>query len=244
MKIRISRLHLELGGNIVLRDINLCMRNNGFNVLIGPNGSGKTSLLRVISGIYKPSSGEVFIEVKGDPRDEIFYLPSEPEAFPGLKVVDYLQIALGLRGLYGASDMSDVMGVLEDFEVSSLLGRDLYSLSSGERQRLYLAAAAASRRSVLLLDEPTSHLDIKWIYKSLNLLGRHAKDKLVVFTTHDINLASLYASHVTVLSKGSVVADGGPGSVLREDLLSQVYGVRLVSGELEGYKLFIPYKEG
>ncbi len=227
MKLIVDNVTLKLNNTVILNSVSLSAEQGVPHSIIGPNGSGKTSLLRVIAGVYKPTSGTVRIDGAGDPESIIYYLPAEPTVFPGMKVIDYLQIALGLRGLYGEKGIGEIRKVLAEFQVDNYLQRDLSTLSSGERRLVYLAAAAATTRSVVIIDEPTAHLDLKWAITSMRNLLRHVQDKVFIFTTHDVNIASAFSEHTTVMSDGRVKASGSPREVYSRELLSRVYGVDL-----------------
>ncbi|MCE4607011.1 MAG: ABC transporter ATP-binding protein [Desulfurococcales archaeon] len=241
MKLVLENVSLEINHERILENVDLEATVGTPHSIIGPNGSGKTSLLRVIAGIYKPTQGKVRIEGTPEPRRVIYYLPAEPGVFPGLKVIDYLQIALGLKGLYGETGITRVMDILEEFKADKHLYRDLSTLSSGERRLVYLAAAAASDRSIILIDEPTSHLDLKWAITAMNLLMNRLRGKVFIFTTHDVNIASAFSKQTTVISNGRVYASGGPGEVYSRELLRRVYGVDLVEfTDSEGRRFYVP----
>jgi len=241
MKVVLENVSLEINHKTILENINLEAIPGIPHSIIGPNGSGKTSLLRVIAGIYKPTKGKVLIEGAPDPRSSIYYLPAEPGVFPGLKVIDYLQIALGLKGLYGETGIKRVMDILEEFQADKYLYRDLSTLSSGERRLVYLAAVAATDRRVILVDEPTSHLDLKWAITAMNLLMNRLRDKVFVFTTHDVNIASAFSKQTTVISNGKVYATGNPSDVYSRELLRRVYGVDLMEfTDTEGRRFYVP----
>jgi iron complex transport system ATP-binding protein len=228
MRLTVNNVTLEIKGTRILENVSLEALPGSPHSIIGPNGSGKTSLLRVIAGIYKPTRGSVSIEEVSDKRSAIYYLPAEPGVFPGLKVIDYLQITLGLKGLYGEAGIREITDLLEEFQVKEHLYRELSTLSSGERRLVYLAAAAASKRCIILIDEPTSHLDLKWSIKAMTTLNRRLEGKIFIYTTHDVNIASAFSKHTTVISRGRTVAIGNPAEVYTRELLKNVYGIDLL----------------
>ncbi|MCE4615112.1 MAG: ABC transporter ATP-binding protein [Desulfurococcales archaeon] len=241
MKLTVEDITLEINHKRILENVNLEATLGTPHSIIGPNGSGKTSLLRVITGIYKPTKGKVLMEGTLDPRRSIYYLPAEPGVFPGLKVIDYLQIALGLKGLYGETGITRVLDILEEFQADNHLYRDLSTLSSGERRLVYLAAAAASDRRIILIDEPTSHLDLKWTVTAMNLLTSRLQDKIFIFTTHDVNIASAFSKQTSVISNGKVYATGKPEEVYSRELLRRIYDVDLVEfTDPEGRRFYVP----
>jgi iron complex transport system ATP-binding protein len=241
MRLTVENVTLELNDSTILNNVTLTADRGVPHSIIGPNGSGKTSLLRVIAGIYKPSNGKVVIEGQSNPKSAIYYLPAEPMVFPGLKVIDYLQIALGLRGLYGEKDLRDIQDILEEFHVNHYLQRNLSTLSSGEKRLVYLAAAAATPREIVVIDEPTSHLDLKWTITSMRLLLKYTRNKVFIFTTHDVNIASAFSGQTTVLSNGRIQATGNPREVYSTNLLRRVYGIELLEfTDPEGRRFYVP----
>ncbi len=241
MKLIVDNVTLRINNTTILDGISLSAEQGVPHSIIGPNGSGKTSLLRVIAGIYKPTSGTVRIDGAGDPGSNIYYLPAEPSVFPGMKVIDYLQIALGLRGLYGEKSIGEIREVLAEFQVEGFLERDMSTLSSGERRLVYLAAVAATTRRIVIIDEPTTHLDLKWAITSMRLLLRHVRDKVFIYTTHDVNIASAFSEQTTVMLDGRVQASGNPRDVYSTELLGRVYGVDLAEfTDPRGRKFYVP----
>jgi len=241
MRLVVDNVTLRINNKTILNSVSLSAEQGAPHSIIGPNGSGKTSLLRVIAGVYKPSSGNVMILGTANPGSAIYYLPAEPSVFPGMKVIDYLQIALGLRGLYGEKSISGIREVLAEFQIGGFLQRDMSTLSSGERRLVYLAAAAATTRKIVVIDEPTAHLDLKWAITSMRLLLRHVRDKVFIFTTHDVNIASAFSEQTTVMSNGRVQASGNPREVYSRELLGRVYGVELAEfTDPRGRRFYVP----
>ena len=203
--------------------------------VLGPNGSGKSTLVRLCLGALRPEEGVISHAGRplGDwPRRElarrIGVLPQlEQVTFP-LTVRELVSMGryphLGPWQAEGAADRAAVERAMEECEVSRLAGRRLGTLSGGERQRARLARALAQEPAVLVLDEPTAALDIHHemaMFELVRLLVEHGKT--VLLTTHNINLAARYASHILVLERGCAVAQGAPGEVIDADLISRVY---------------------
>ena len=211
--------------------------------LLGPNGSGKTTLLRLISGLFHPQQGRVLLEGRnlqqwGRRRtaQRIAVVPQElhiPFAFTVEHMVSlgrtpFVKPFLGERT---AHDQMIVEDAIHAAGVAPLATRIFNELSGGERQRVMIAMALAQEPSLLLLDEPTSHLDIKYQIETLELVQRLNRERgvTVIAAMHDLNLASRYFSRLLLFQRG-IVADAGPAEVLEPALLSRVYGVECACG--------------
>ncbi|GAB6935358.1 ABC transporter ATP-binding protein [Calditerricola yamamurae] len=226
-------------GRDVLRGVSLEVPAGACVAVIGPNGAGKSTLLRVLSGVDEPDRGSVW--VAGRPvcayrRRELArlmaVLPQETAA-PFPFTVREL-VAMGrhpyLRPLRGetAYDRAVVARVLDELKLRHLADVPVDRLSGGQRQRVALARVMAQEPRVLLLDEPTTHLDLAHQVHLLDRVRRwQRQDGLtVVMVLHDLNLAALYADEVVLLVEGRVVARGRPEEVLAEPTLADVYGMR------------------
>jgi len=208
--------------------------------ILGPNGSGKTTLLRCCLGWLAPAGGSVLLD--GRPLGEysqkglarmMAYVPQFPRsafAFPAGELVLMGRFAYGgALGLAGEHDLSVTRLAMEMTETTAFARRTLGELSGGEAQRVMIARALAQQPQVCLLDEPTSHLDIRnqlMIYRMMQRLA-HEWGIAVVCVSHDVNLAGRFADRLVLLRDGQVVADGTPEEVIREDVLQQTYGVEV-----------------
>jgi iron complex transport system ATP-binding protein len=206
--------------------------------LVGTNGSGKTTLLRCLAGTLSPFGGSILFG--GRPlaswrRDalarRVAVLPQQLDLPVGFRVAEL--VAMGrlphARRLFGstAEDERAIERALHDADADELADRPADELSGGERQRLLVAMALAQEPDLLLLDEPTLHLDLA---HQVSLLGaiRRLRDQrglTVLAVLHDLNLAAAFAPRVAVLDGGRVVADGSPGDVLTPSLVLRVFGV-------------------
>ena len=230
----------------LLYDVNLQVRSGEMVGLLGPNGSGKTTLLRLISGVLRPQQGAVVL----DGRDARFWgrremarrvavVPQEMHV-PFAFTVEEL-VSLGrtpYASLLGSSTREDrriVRSALQSADIASLSGRYFNELSGGERQRVMVAMALAQRPALLLLDEPTAHLDIKYQVELLELVQRLNRETgvTVIAAMHDLNLAARYFPRLVLFQRG-VVADATPAEVLEPHLLRRVYGVSVQVGILRG----------
>ena len=234
------------GKQPLLYDVHLQVRAGEMLGLLGPNGSGKTTLLRLISGVLRPQQGKVYLEGRdlqqwgrrGAAR-RIAVVPQElhiPFAF----TVEHM-VSLGRTpfvNFLGSQTKHDQRVVLEAMQAASidtLAHRVFNELSGGERQRVIIAMALAQEPKLLLLDEPTSHLDIKYQVETLELVQRlnHERGVTVIAAMHDLNLAARYFPRLLLFQRG-IVADAGPAEVLEPQLLSRVYDVNVQVGILRG----------
>jgi len=236
--LRLRGVSVVFGSRTALQDVDLEVAPGELLALTGPNGSGKSTLLRTALGLVAPSRGGV--ELFGMPLDQlsvrerahrVAWVPQEEplrEDVPLSRYVLYGRYAI--HGVFGRETEEDrrlVDGALADVGLADR-GRDgLFSLSGGERQRAVLARALTQEAPLVLLDEPTTHLDIG---HQLDLLHRvrelvHGRGLTAVAALHDLNLAARYADRIVVLARGRQVADGPPREVLSGDLLARVWGV-------------------
>jgi cobalamin transport system ATP-binding protein len=223
---------------LVLNEVSLDVEPGEVSGLIGPNGSGKTTLVRVASRGLRPRWGEV--RVQGfDPyalsaRQAARLVAVVPQEV--LPAFDYsvLEMALMGRSPYrsswgggGGEDWARVRGAMAAANVQHLAERGMGELSGGERQRAILAQALAQDAPVLLLDEPTTHLDMRHVVEILSLVRELARNdhKAVLAIFHDLNLASAYCDRIHVLSEGRVVAAGAPAEVITHEMIRDVFGV-------------------
>jgi iron complex transport system ATP-binding protein len=225
--------------------------------LIGPNGAGKSSILRGITGLAG-ASGHVAVggRVLGSlsPRDRarlVAYVPQAPVLPADMNGHDYVLLGRNpyVRPFRSESrhDRAVVAEVLERLDLQGLAGRPLGSMSGGERQRLVIARALAQQAPVLLLDEPTTALDIGHQQQALDLVDRlRRQDGLtVVSAMHDLTLAGLYSDRLALLHSGVVVAQGTAPDVLRPETLAEFYGVSVrVHHEVDGTVVVVPVRSG
>lgn len=236
--LRLDSVSASYGSRPALHDVSLAVAPGEFLALTGPNGSGKTTLLRLVLGFLRPSRGEV--ELDGTPvgrftvREralKVAWVPQDEQSRDDVPLLDYVLYGRYAhhRALEGdrPEEVALARSVLDSVGLGSLADRGLLSVSGGERQRATLARALVQETPVLLLDEPTAHLDIGHQLDILGRVRRLARDRgvTIVAALHDLNLASRFADRILVLSRGRVVADGPPSSVLSEELLARVWGV-------------------
>jgi iron complex transport system ATP-binding protein len=224
------------GGPLVVRDVSLAAASGSMTAVIGANGSGKSTLIRMLAGLLQPRTGTITLDGVGlndwQPRlraRQIAYVPqSTTTAFP-FQVMD---LVLSGRTPYAtrfrfetAHDAQQAMEALENTGAEHLAERSFISLSGGERQMVVLARALAQEPRLLLLDEPSSSLDLKHRADLIRTLVRlrDTKRLSVVMITHDVQLTGSF-DHVLALRQGEVAAAGTPDEVLREQILRDIYG--------------------
>lgn len=209
--------------------------------LIGPNGVGKSTLLRAVARLMRPTHGNVILAERDiwqtSARDTARQLAFAPQTTADSWAATVEQVvALGRAPHRGwllpltAHDNQVTRRSLELVGLDHLRDRISTQLSGGEQQRMVLARVLAQEPSVLLLDEPTSHLDLKYQTDILSLVRRlaHQKGLAVIVSLHDLNLAAMYADRVALLSNGGLAAIGTPAEVLTSERLSQVYNVPIL----------------
>ncbi|MFG2013428.1 ABC transporter ATP-binding protein [Actinomadura geliboluensis] len=239
MTVAVRGLDVSLGGRPVLKGVSLDVPAGSWTAVIGPNGAGKSTLLRAVLGLVA-SRGE--ITVAGEdlqrlkPRQRartVAYAAQNPHLPVGMTVFDYTLLGrspyIPHLGRESARDRAITEEVLERLDLTAFATRPLDHLSGGERQRVVLARALAQQTSVLLLDEPTTALDIGHQQQVLELVDRlRLADALTVVTTiHDLTLAGQYADALVLISGGRVAAAGTPEEVLTRAVVEEHFGARV-----------------
>jgi iron complex transport system ATP-binding protein len=236
--IKMNRVTFSYSNGPVLRDVNLCVQKGEMVGLIGPNGAGKTTLIRLISGIVVAKQGEVQIDgldTRGMKRStiarEVAVVPQQFNMPFAYRVEEV--IMLGRTPFMkpfrdsSARDREVIATTMDTVRIKRLEGRCFSELSGGERQKVVLAMALAQETGLLLLDEPTAHLDISHQVEILELLAdMNEKGHLTIIAAmHDLNLASAYFRRLVLLKDGAIVADGSPGQVLTSSTIGSAYSV-------------------
>jgi ABC-type cobalamin/Fe3+-siderophores transport system ATPase subunit len=228
----------------VLRGLDLLLGAGDLVALLGANGSGKTTLLRLLSGALKADAGAV--EVAGKPvaawdrnalARRVAVLPQQLDLPDGFRVAELVEMgrAPHARKLFGstADDEHAIRRALADADAMDLAERMPHELSGGERQRVLVAMALAQEPELLLLDEPTLHLDLAHQVSLLTSIRRLQAQRglTVIAVLHDLNLAAAFAPRAVVLDDGMVVADGPPLEILTPELVSRVFGVTVEAAQ-------------
>ena len=231
-------LTLGYGDRTVVEHLDLDLLDGGITAVIGPNGCGKSTLLRGLGRLLRPRGGEVLLDGRRidelptrDVARTLGMLPQSPTAPEGLTVVD-----LVTRGRHPhrawfrqwSADDESVVGEAMDWTgVRDLADRSVDELSGGQRQRAWMAMALAQGTDLLLLDEPTTQLDLAHAVDVLDLVDRlnAERGRTVVMVLHDLNLAARYADHLVARRGGRIVAQGPPREVVTPELLADVFGL-------------------
>ena len=244
-------LSVTLGGKPILYSVDLTLHAGRVTVLIGPNGGGKTTLLRAMLG-HAHSFGEIRWlgrPLAKWPRQElartVAYLPQAPTFEPGDRVIDVVRLGRlphgGVLGLDSADDDSILAGLAESLSLTGLMDRRIETLSGGQRQRVFLGRALAQQPKAILLDEPATYLDLRHQLELYTLLGRLAREQriAVLMASHDVNLSLMHADEATILKSGRVVASGAVDAVLTEANLSNAFNVTIRKLQDGGRAVFV-----
>lgn len=253
MKIRIRGLEFRYNSILALKDVTLDIHESEVVAIVGPNGSGKSTLLKCINRILKPKKGVIMIDGK-DIKDlsqieiakAVGYVPQvAKQSFPAT----VFEVVLMGRRPYiswrcGKRDIEKVLEVLKLLNIEDIAMRDFNELSGGQQQKVLIARALAQEPEILLLDEPTSNLDIKHQLEVMEMVRNITKEKEItaVVAIHDLNLASRYADKVVMMLEGRIFAVGDPISVLTPDNIRKVYGVEVKIINDGGLIYIIPFR--
>ena len=225
-------------GAQVLDDVSLSVPRGSIVGLIGPNGSGKTTLIRLLNGTLSPARGSVALDgvplatlSRRDLARRIAVVSQETHVtfdFTALEIVLMGRYAhLGAFALEGPDDVSIARKALSATGTTALEGRQFATLSGGEKQRVVIASALAQASDILLLDEPTTALDVGFQFEIASLLARLNRDRgtTMVVSTHDLNLAATLCTELVLIKAGRVLAQGATGDVLTAENIRRLYGV-------------------
>lgn len=253
--LRVENMSFSYRAEPVLSDLHLRVGDGEMIAILGPNGAGKSTLLKLMAGLLSPQKGGVSLFEK--PLNEyrrrdiarfIAYVPQETPVAFAYTAGDY--VLMGRRPYHGPlpfetrRDEALARRSMRETDTEEFAGRSMLELSGGERQRVVVSAALAQEPSIMLLDEPTASLDLHYQIQIHSILRRLNRERsiTVLVVTHDLNMAALFFPRVVVLSRGRVVADGDPKSVLTEKLLREVYHVGATfSQHPDGTPMIVPH---
>ncbi|GAB4470369.1 MAG: ABC transporter ATP-binding protein [Anaerolineales bacterium] len=255
----LQSIYVSYNGKAILKDVNLQVKPGEILALVGPNGAGKTTLIRTASGILPPSQGTVQVNRHNvsqlSPSERAQFMAVVPQARhlpPSFTVYQTVMLGrtpyLGWLGFPHKEDEEIVQQVLARTQLDTLADRRLGELSGGEQQRVLLARALAQNTPILLLDEPTAHLDLHHQVHILKLVQQAVQEcgLAVLLAIHDLNLVSLYADRVALLVEGRLQREGHPSQVLTKSEIEHAYGVEveLLEHPHLAAPLIIPYSNG
>ncbi|MBB6097476.1 iron complex transport system ATP-binding protein [Deinobacterium chartae] len=255
-RLETRNLNLRYGTRRVVEGMNLTLRERAVTTLIGPNGSGKSTVLRSLARLLVPESGGVLLDGHDISRlptravaQKLAILPQSPVAPEGLSVEELVWFGRhphqGVMATRTLEDRRIVEWALDQTGMTVFAGRPLDALSGGQRQRAWIAMSLAQGTDLILLDEPTTYLDLSHQLEVLHLLQRlNAEEgKTVIMVLHDLNQAVRYSDEIVAIVGGHVYAQGDPGQVMNHALLRDVFGLEahLLSDPDTGRPHVIPY---
>jgi len=234
-------LTFAYGRRLVIEGVDFDLNEGELLGVLGPNGSGKSTLIGLLCGLLRPKRGRVWLRGKdlaayrrGEVALNLGVVPQALELAPGFSVLETVLAgrfaAMGRRLFENSQDIDAAKKALAQTGLLALADRPAGELSGGERQRLALARALAAEPGLLLLDEPTSNLDLDHQLRVMSRLEEAcaSKDLAVCLVSHDLNLAALFCDRLLLLSQGRVLAQGRPEEVLRPEYLAQAYGIETI----------------
>ncbi|WP_054952059.1 ABC transporter ATP-binding protein [Flaviflexus massiliensis] len=232
-------ISLAYGDRTVIEGMGLTIPQGKITSIIGPNGCGKSTLLRALSRLMKPAAGEVLLD--GTPLTSrhskelariLGLLPQSPVAPEGIVVTDLVGRGRhphqNMLGRWSARDYEVVANALRSTKTEDLAERPVDELSGGQRQRVWIAMALAQETDILMLDEPTTYLDLANQLEILDLLTdlNRAEGTTIVMVLHDINLAARYSDYLVGMKGGAIACHGTPDEVVTPDNMLDVFGIR------------------
>jgi iron complex transport system ATP-binding protein len=253
--LRASGLSLAYGDEPVVTDLDLAVPPGRITAVVGANACGKSTLLRALARLLAPKGGAVYLDgrtLHSIPTREVAQrlgiLPQNPVAPDGLTVLDLVNRGRSPHQTWwrqwSKADESAVYAALAATDITDLAHRPVDELSGGQRQRAWIAMAVAQGTRILLLDEPTTYLDLAHQIDVLDLiadLNRH-EGRTIVMVLHDLNQACRYADHVVAMKAGRIVAEGEPADVINAATVEDVFGLRchVTTDPVSGTPLVIP----
>lgn len=257
-RLRGHGIRVGYDGRDIIEDLQVQIPDGSFTVIVGPNACGKSTLLRSLSRLLRTSSGSVLLDGKDvhsfngkEFARELGLLPQQSLAPEGITVVDLVS-----RGRFPYQKMfrqwtdqdeAAVRSALEATRLTELSKRPVEALSGGQRQRVWIAMALAQETPILLLDEPTTYLDLAHQLEVLELCTRlNAQGRTLVAVLHDLNQAARYATHLIAMRNGALFAEGTPREVVTEETVRAVFGVRarVIDDPETGTPMVIPLASG
>ncbi|AIE73443.1 MULTISPECIES: ABC transporter ATP-binding protein [unclassified Synechocystis] len=252
------KLTLAYDGNVIIRGLDLAIPHGQITTLVGPNGCGKSTLLRGMARLLKPQGGTVYLEGEAIAHlptkalaKRLGILPQSPAAPEGLTVRE-----LVAQGRYPHQNWLQQWSKQDELKVEEAIAtthlyefanRSLDTLSGGQRQRAWIAMALAQDTQTLLLDEPTTYLDLAHQIEVLDLLYQlnRAGGRTIVMVLHDLNLACRYSHHLVALRDGKLLAQGQPQAIVTTELVRQVFGLEshIIRDPITGTPLCIPISQ-
>lgn len=255
--ISVKNLSVAYESNTIIEDMNLSIPKGKISIIIGANGCGKSTLLKTIARINKPKSGDIFINNKNikkvkekDIARDVAFLPQGPVCPSGLTVREL--VAFGrfphqkMIGGLNNHDKDIIEWAIEETGLSEFADREVENLSGGQRQRAWIAMTLAQETDIIMLDEPTTYLDMSYQLEVLEVLQKLNREKqiTVVIVLHELNNACRFADNIIGLKKGKIVCQGRPIDVINKENLKEIYGIdaKLQLSEDGSYPICMDYE--
>ncbi|MBC2879723.1 MULTISPECIES: ABC transporter ATP-binding protein [Streptomyces] len=254
-RLQAESVTLAYDRRVIAEDLSVAIPDNSFTVIVGPNACGKSTLLRALSRMLKPATGSVLLDgqaIGSYPAKKVArtlgLLPQSSVAPDGITVADLVARGRyphqGLLRQWSPEDERIVQESMEATRVAELADRHVDELSGGQRQRVWIAMALAQRTPLLLLDEPTTYLDIQHQIEVLDLCAElhEEQGRTLVAVLHDLNHAARYATHLIAMRGGKVVAEGAPSDIVTSELVAEVFGLscQIIDDPQTGTPLVVP----
>ncbi len=255
-RLQVNDLSGGYGDAQILEDVSLAVADGRMTILVGPNGSGKSTLLKTMARILEPVSGSVVLDGKAIHRTssrevarKLGLLPQGPIAPEGLTVRELVAQGRfphqGLMRQWTSQDAAAVETAMATAKVSEFADRPIDTLSGGQRQRCWIAMVLAQETDLLLLDEPTTFLDLKIQVDLMELLAdlAHTGGRTLVVVLHELNLAAAYADHLVMMKDGRIACAGAPETVFTQERLKSVFDLdaRIVRDAETGQLICVPH---
>ncbi|MCI1692852.1 ABC transporter ATP-binding protein [Aneurinibacillus aneurinilyticus] len=250
-------LSLAYVDRLIVEELNLKIPEGKITALVGANGSGKSTILKAMARILQPKTGTVYLDGKAIHKQatkkvaqQLAILPQNPEAPAGLTVTELVSYGRfpHQKGFNTVKeeDRRMISWAITVTGMNDFAERAVDNLSGGQRQRAWIAMALAQGTSILLLDEPTTFLDMAHQLEVLKLLKKlnEEESRTIIMVVHDLNHASRFADHVVAIKKGKVIEEGAPDEVMTHEVLSKVFGIEadIISDPRTGVPICIPYE--
>ena len=253
VKVKVKDVEFSYASVPILKAVCIELAESEMLGVVGPNGAGKSTLIRCIDRILRPQKGSILLDERDikelhlmELAKKMGYIPqSTAQIFPAT-VFD--TVLMGRRPHLGwrssETDTEKVLEILQMMNIEDLAMRDINELSGGQQQKVFIARALTQEPEVLLLDEPTSNLDIRHQLEVMDIIKNIVWDKRIsaIMAIHDLNLASRYADRIVMMSHGTIFSAGDPASALTPENIEYVYGVEVKVSTYDGKPYIVPVR--
>lgn len=234
--LELNEVSFGYGDRTVIDGISLTFDRPGLVCLLGPNGVGKTTLAKCVSRLLRPKSGsitldgsDIFSMGQMELARRLTYVPNSESSVFSMSVAEAVLMGRHPHSSWSVSerDLRIVDDVLRTMDLQEMSSCDIREISAGQMQRVMIARGLAQEPEILILDEPTSNLDVRYQMDVMEFLRTYAHEKgiMIIMVCHDLNITSAYADRVILMSGGHIHSDGRPSDVITEDTIRQVYDV-------------------